>query len=63
MQAIVRRLSPWIVRGVVVGTALIPSRLSAQQPERYTVSGHEVAISYRRGRRCRRQSVSVHSRG
>jgi DUF4097 and DUF4098 domain-containing protein YvlB len=44
MQAIVRRLSPWIVRGLV-GAALIPSSgLSAQQPERYAVSGHEVAI-------------------
>ena len=44
MQAIVRRLSPWIVRGLV-GAVLIPSSgLSAQQPERYAVSGHEVAI-------------------
>ena len=44
MQAITSRHSLWILPGLL-GVVLVPfSRLCAQQPERYAVSGHEVAI-------------------
>jgi lia operon protein LiaG len=44
MQAIACRLSTLIVPGLVAAALVPSSGLSAQQPERYAVSGHEVAI-------------------